>query len=154
MDEVPIKRSQRYWDRFFMGLARQAALCSKDPDRKVGAVLASADRRQVSFGFNGFPEDVPDLPSLLADRDFKNAHMRHAEDNCLRQAPFNPRGCSLYVTRYPCLPCATKIVEAGVARLVVPERPDFGHARWGQSWAEAEGLLLRRGVYIISYNEE
>ena len=150
MDEAPIQRPQSYWDAFFLDLARQVALCSKDPDRKVGAVLASADRRQVSFGYNGFPEDVPDLPSLLADRDFKNSNMRHAEDNCLRQAPFNPRGCSLYVTRYPCLPCATKIAEAGVARLVVPERPDFGHARWGQSWVQAEGLLLRRGVCLLS----
>ena len=104
MDEAPIKRTQGYWDLFFLGLAGQAARLSKDPDRQVGAVLASADRRQVSFGYNGFPEDVPDLPSLLGDREYKNAHMRHAEDNCLRQAPFNPRGCSLYVTRFPCLP--------------------------------------------------
>ena len=150
--EAPIKRTQQEWDEFFMGMARSVGELSKDPDRKVGAVLVSPDRRQMSIGFNGFPPETEDLPSLLADRDFKNSNMRHAEDNCLRQAPFNPRGCSLYVTRYPCLPCATKIVEAGVARLVVPERPDFGHARWGQSWAQAEGLLLRRGVYLLSLN--
>ena len=154
MNEQPIKRTQEKWDSFFLRFARDVAGMSKDPDRQVGAVVVTPDRRQLSLGYNGFPPEVEDLPSLLADRDFKLANMVHAEVNCLRQAPFPLEGCTLYVTRYPCLLCATKIVEAGVARLVVPERPDFGHVRWGQSWAEAEGLLLRRGVYIISYNEE
>lgn len=154
MDEAPIKRTQAYWDLFFLEMADRVALLSKDPDRQVGAVLASPDRRQFSLGFNGFPPDVPDLPSLLADKALKNERMVHAEDNCLRQAPFNPYGCSLYLTRFPCLPCATKIVANGVARLVMWDDSgvDFDHPRWGKSWAQAERHLRNANVYMIAYS--
>ena len=152
MIEAPIKRSQADWDLFFFGIALDASTLSKDPDRKVGAALVTPDRRQLSFGYNGFPPELEDLPSRLADRDFKLANMTHAEDNCLRQSPFNPRGCSLYVTRFPCLPCAEKVVAAGVARLVAP-RPDLGHARWGCSWADALARLQSAGVAVTYYED-
>ena len=43
--EAPIKRTQDDWDRFFYGMAELSASMSKDPDRKVGAVLVTPDRR-------------------------------------------------------------------------------------------------------------
>ena len=148
MDEAPIKRSQGYWDGFFMGLARQAALCSKDPDRKVGAVLVSPDRRQLSIGYNGFPASVPDRPEWLEDKERKLKHMVHAEPNCLLQAPFSPIGCTLYVTRFPCYDCAAEhILFYGVKHVVAP-RPDFGHLRWGESWIHAQARLQAAGVKI------
>ncbi|URA07028.1 hypothetical protein P9A47_gp60 [Xanthomonas phage Elanor] len=150
--EAPIKRTIQDWDEFFYGMAVLAASMSKDPDRKVGAVLVSPDRRQVSPGFNGFPPGIPDIPSLLADRDFKLANMVHAEDNCLRQSPFSTEGCTVYVTRFPCLQCAFKLRDAKVHRLVAP-KPDLGHVRWGSSWAMATGILTRAGV-LITYQEE
>ena len=150
--EAPIKRTQLDWDRFFYGMALLAAEQSKDPDRKVGAVLVSADRRQVSPGFNGFPPDVQDLPSLLADRDFKLAHMVHAEDNCLRQSPFMTTGCTVYVTAFPCLHCAFKLRAAGIRRVVAP-RPDLGHHRWGKSWAMSVAVLTNAGI-LITYEVE
>ncbi|UYA99042.1 dCMP deaminase [Xanthomonas phage vB_Xar_IVIA-DoCa10] len=150
--EAPIKRTQEEWDEFFYGMAVLAASMSKDPDRKVGAVLVTPDRRQVSPGYNGFPPGVPDLPSLLADRDFKLANMVHAEDNCLRQAPFSPEGCTVYVTRFPCLTCASKLRLAGVHRIVAP-KPDLGHARWGKSWAVSTAILTAAGI-LITYIAE
>lgn len=145
--ESPIRRTQEEWDGFFYGLAEQSATLSKDPDRQVGAVLVAPNRRQLSFGYNGFPPEVPDLPSLLADRDFKLANMRHAEHNCLDQAPFFPGGASLYVTCFPCVECAIKIREARVARVVAP-RPDFGHRRWGKSWKVSVAVLSAAGVGV------
>lgn len=152
MSEAPIKRTRVEWDAFFMDMARRVGDLSKDPDRKVGAVLVSPDRRQMSIGFNGFPPDIEDLPSLLADRDFKLANMVHAEDNCLRQSPFPTDGCTVYVTRFPCLPCACKLRDAGVSRLVAP-RPDLGHARWGKSWTVATAVLLGANIQV-TYMEE
>lgn len=146
--EAPIKRTILEWDTFFYMMAVHAATMSKDPDRKVGAVLVSPDRRQVSPGYNGFPPEVPDLPSSLADKDFKLAHMVHAERNCLEQAPFKAEGCSLYVTRFPCYSCAERIIGKGVYRVIAP-RPDFEHHRWGRSWRLARGLLLDAGLEII-----
>ena len=151
--EAPIKRTQDDWDRFFYGMAELSASMSKDPDRKVGAVLVTPDRRQVSPGYNGFPPGIEDLPSLLADRDFKLANMVHAEDNCLRQSPFSTQGCTVYVTRFPCLPCACKLRDAGVRRVVAPA-PDLGHARWGKSWTVATAVLLSAGITITHMEEQ
>ena len=147
MNEQPIKLTQEEWDSFFLRFARDVAGMSKDPDRQVGAVVVTPDRRQLSLGYNGFPPDVKDLPSLLADRDFKLANMVHAEDNCLRQSPFPTQGCTVYVTRFPCLPCACKLRDAGV-RCVVAPAPDLGHARWGKSWTVATAILVAAGVSI------
>jgi dCMP deaminase len=147
MTETPIRRTQSEWDSFFLDFAGQVANLSKDPDRKVGAVLVPLDRRQLSIGYNGFPPEVDDLPSLLADKQFKLANMVHAEENCLHQAPFNPSGCTLYVTRFPCRHCATRIVSAGVLRVVAPE-PDLGHARWGSSWRDALNHFRRFAVEV------
>lgn len=140
MHEKPFKRTQEEWDSFFMRLAYSVADMSKDPDRQVGAVVVTPDRRQLSLGYNGFPSDVKDLPSLLTDRDFKLANMVHAEVNCIRQAPFQLDGCTLYVTRFPCDRCAERIVAAGVHRVVVPA-PNFNHTRWGSSWLQAAGFM-------------
>lgn len=141
------KRPSAEWRAFFTDVAERVALLSKDPDRKVGAVLVSPDRRQMSFGYNGFPSSVSDNPALLEDKAFKLMHMVHAEDNCLRQAPFSAAGCTLYVTRFPCAQCAQKIVDAGITRVVAP-MPELGHPRWGESWFQATQLFLQHNLYL------
>jgi dCMP deaminase len=146
--DAPIKRSQEEWDLFFYRVAQSVGQdLSKDPDRQVGAVVVTPNRRQLSFGYNGFPAEIEDRPSLLDDREFKLRNMVHAEDNALRQCPFDPRGCALYVTRFPCKECATRIILRGITR-VVTSRPDFGHARWGTSWAESLTRMKYVGIEV------
>ncbi len=147
------KRQPGEWRQFFMTMAQQVALLSKDPDRKVGAVLVTANRRQLSFGYNGFPADIPDVPANLADKAFKLAHIIHAEDNCLHQAPFFAKGCTLYVTRFPCKHCAEKIVMHGIAH-VVSVKPDLHHEQWGSSWAEAIALFKEQGIKVTYMAEK
>lgn len=149
--EAPIKRTQAFWDKFFIDLAQRTAELSKDPNRQVGAVLVSPDRRQVSFGYNGLPADCPDLPSILNDKQAKQPLMVHAEDNCLKQSPFSAAGCTLYVTRFPCDKCAALIAAAKVARVVAP-MPDYAHVRWGVSWLEAATVL--GDIPLDLYGEE
>lgn len=148
MNDAPIKRTQRKWDLFFYEIAHTVALLSKDPDRKVGAVIITPDRRQMSFGYNGFPSSVEDLPEWLADRDFKLMHMVHAEDNALRQAPFPTTGCTLYTTSFPCLDCASKLKIAGIRKVIAPA-PDFGHHRWGQQWKEVTQLFMLGTIEVV-----
>lgn len=152
MSTAPIRRSPEEWDAFFYAIAQKTASLSKDPYRQVGALLVSPDRRQLSMGFNGFPPSVPDLPELLHDRDFKHMNMVHAEDNCLRQAPFPSVNCSIYVTCFPCLDCAKLLVSAGIRRLVAPA-PDLTHHRWAESWQLAKWTLWTGGIDIIHPKE-
>lgn len=142
-----VRHTQEDWDRFFMDLARRAALMSKDPDRKVGAVLVTPDRRQFSMGYNGFPAGVEDSLANLYDKEFKLANMVHAEENCLYQAPFYAGGCTVYVTRFPCENCTEQLLACEIKRVVAP-KPNFGHLRWGQSWIRALGKLRHFRVEV------
>lgn len=148
---VVVRHTEADWDRFFMDLAQRASRMSKDPDRKVGAVLVTSDRRQFSLGYNGFLKETPDSLANLYDKKFKLANMIHAEENCLRQAPFYAGGCALYVTRFPCESCAEQLLACQVKRVVAP-KPNFGHLRWGQSWIRSLSRLQQFGVEV-SYME-
>lgn len=142
------RRPQEDWDAFFLEAARLVSTRSKDPDRRVGAVLVTPDRRGISYGYNGLPADMPDDPALLANRAFKLENVVHAERNCLEQSPFDPAGCTLYVTRFPCLECACLARDRGVRRVVAP-RFDRNHPRWGKSWTVAAAALLSAGVEVV-----
>jgi dCMP deaminase len=144
---IAVKRTQEEWDGLFMRLALDVAHMSKDPNRRVGAVIVTPNRRQLSFGYNGFPKDIPDTPALLGNKAFKREHIVHAEDNCLQQTEFNPRGCTLYVTRFPCNDCAVKLREARIGRVVSP-RPDYDHEFWGSSWSLSTAILLAANITI------
>ena len=142
-----ITTSSLNWDSRFMVLATVVATWSKDPDRKVGAVLVSEDRRQVSVGFNGFPRGIADTGERLSDRRMKLSLTVHAERNALDNAGFSADGCTLYTTRFPCSQCAKGVIQKGVTRLVTPA-PDLMHKRWGQDWALSLSLLGEAGVNV------
>lgn len=142
-----MRRTQADWDAFFYRFALQVGEQSKDR-RKVGAVLVTADRRALSFGYNGFPPDVPDTLENLANAELRAARMVHAEDNALRQAPVGLRWETAYVTRFPCQHCADKLIMAPVARIVAP-LPDFKHPRWGASWQRAYNDLHFYSVEVL-----
>lgn len=148
LDTQPLKRTQKDWDTFFYGIAHCVAMLSKDPDRQVGAVIVSPDKRQMSFGYNGFPSHIEDLPVYLIDREFKLANMIHAEANALKQAPFATAGCTLYATSFPCLDCAVKLKDAGITKIVAPT-PDFHHHRWGEQWQKAMFLFERSVIQVV-----
>lgn len=143
----PIVRSQRFWDEYYMGVALLTAKLSKDPDRKVGAVLVTADKRCLSIGYNGLPSSIPDTVEALHDKEYKLRHVVHAERNALAQAPFLGTGCTMFVTSFPCCECADLLVRSGVRRVVAP-KPDFGHMRWGESWVRALAKMQEDGVVV------
>jgi dCMP deaminase len=144
---VKEERNQEKWDARFVEMAHLVAGWSKDPDRKNGAVLVTPDLRKFSVGFNGLPRGVADTPERLGDRYLKNQMMVHAELNAIFNAGFDPAGCGLYVTRFPCHVCAQGIIQTRVALVVAP-KPDFDHPRWGASWALARAMLGEAGVEV------
>ncbi len=132
--------TQDEWDSRFSRLAEEVSTWSKDPKRKVGAVIVSPDRRSIAIGYNGFPPGIADAPSRLADPDFKRNMMVHAERNALDNADFDVRGATIYVTKFPCHECAKGLLSKGLVRLVAPD-PDFGHPTWGSSHRAAVTVL-------------
>jgi dCMP deaminase len=143
-----ITRTPQEWDDFFMLLAVSVSNMSKDPNRKVGAVLVAPNKRYLSFGFNGFPSHIPDTKANLENKPFKLANMVHAEVNCLKQTASPIFNGTMYVTRFPCYKCAAEILQSGaVSRLVAPE-PDFEHPTWGGLWREALWLFNHNNLEV------
>lgn len=110
---------QYNWDYRFLELAEHVATWSKDPSRKVGAVIVNDKRRIVSVGYNGFPAGLEDTDTRLLDRDTKYKFMQHAERNAIENASVASfEGCTLYSTLLPCIECAKSIVSKEIRRVV------------------------------------
>jgi dCMP deaminase len=127
-----------------MRLAHEAASWSKDPDEGVGAVVVSADKRQFSFGYNGFPKGHDDHPDYLGDKDLKNRLTIHAERNALDNAPFDLKGATLYVTKAPCTECTKGMIQKGISRVVCP--PIRQSSRWAADQEFGRQLSGRLGI--------
>lgn len=117
------------WDEYFMHLAEESALRSKDPSTKVGACLVK-DKRVLSLGYNGAPRSFPDdlVPMTQYDGDNmlhqKNTYMCHAELNAIlnyRGSLSELEGSSIYVTIFPCHECAKILAQLGISEIIYKE---------------------------------
>src|SRR5213076_1723121 len=101
------------------------------PNPLVGAVVVSSDGVVVGQGFH------------------ERAGEAHAEVHALAEAGARARGATLYCTLEPCChhgrtgPCVSKIVDAGVARVVAAVE-DPNPAVRGRGYA----FLRERGVTV------
>lgn len=135
------------WDKRFFELAKLVSTWSKDPSSQVGAVVVDDKRRIVSVGFNGFPMGVEDTPERLNVREIKYELIVHAEANAILTAPRSVIGCSIYVYPYlPCSRCAGAIIQSGIKRVVVENRPIPD--RWLENFNLAKTILNEAGVQV------
>jgi dCMP deaminase len=126
------------WDYKYFTLAHHIKTWSKDPKKKVGAVLVGGeDKRQVSLGVNGLPPGFDDRAWM--GREDKNKFILHAERNVLDNAHFPTVGSTLYSTRFLCPSCAGSALSMGVIRVVVP--PIEGDSSWAGEQEAALELL-------------
>ncbi len=137
------------WDNRFISLAKEVATWSKDPDRKVGAVIVAPERSQFSHGYNGFPVGMEDSEERLNNRETKLDFTVHAELNAILNAPWDIVGSSLYCTKAPCLNCAKAIAQAGIKRVVCP-KPNTDSA-WFDETMKAFSLLNEVKIKVITY---
>lgn len=136
------------WDNRFLKMASVVASWSKDPKRRVGAVIADADHRVVSIGYNGFPHGVDDSSVLLADSQQKLLRTLHAEANALLFAARPVANCTAYVTYPPCSQCAAMLIQAGITRVVSFAPDNAVSSKWAASWEAAEAMLREAGVVL------
>ena len=110
------------WEEYFMGLAHLSGLRSKDPNTQVGAVIVDENNRVVSIGYNGFPSGVSDDEFPWGREggvlDTKYAFVVNAELNAILNSQRSVRGCTLYVSLFPCNECAKAIIQSGIRRIV------------------------------------
>ena len=103
------------WDQYFMAVAHLSALRSKDPNTRVGACIVNPEKRIVGLGYNGFPmgcdDDVYSWEREGEYLDTKYPYVVHAELNAILNSIQNLKGCTLYVSLFPCNECAKAIIS-------------------------------------------
>lgn len=114
------------WDETFMEIAEVIAKRSKDPDKKVGAVIVK-DNIILGVGYNGFPRNRrPDhyedkrIPTKENEDPIKNknSYVVHAEVNAILNSSKDVKGATLYCTLFPCHECAKLIVQSGIKNVI------------------------------------
>ena len=109
------------WDSYFMKIAFAVSERSTCDRAFVGCVLV-LDKRILTTGFNGSPAGQPhcdEVGHLLVEGHC--VRTIHAEQNAIIQAALHgvsTRGCTCYVTHFPCINCTKALINAGIHRLV------------------------------------
>lgn len=109
-----------------MSMAILSSQRSKDPHTKVGACIVDADHKIVSNGYNGMPCHC-DEEKLSWNRgkglDSKYLYVCHAEFNAILNTRDGQalKGCTLYVTLFPCNECTKAIIQSGIKEVVYVE---------------------------------
>ena len=136
------------WDSRFMAVAREVATWSKDPNKQVGAVLVSPDGRRISWGYNGLPAGLSDDECLDNGKGRLSLSL-HAELNALANCSERPVNWCLFVTEFPCAPCAAILMQSGVTRVVAPSVLD--RSSWTESQRLARIALQAAGIIVKEY---
>jgi diaminohydroxyphosphoribosylaminopyrimidine deaminase/5-amino-6-(5-phosphoribosylamino)uracil reductase len=126
-----------YMERALFHAARGTGRTSPNP--LVGAVVVTADGVVVGQGFH------------------ERAGEPHAEVHALAEAGARARGATLYSTLEPCChqgrtgPCVSRIVDAGVARVVAAvEDPNPAVRGRGFAFLRAKGVVVDVGLGAAS----
>lgn len=111
------------WDEYFMGVAKMAAMRSKDPGTQVGACIVDQNNKILSIGYNGMPTGCNDS-EMPWDKegeplDTKYLYVCHAELNAiLNYNGGSLQGAKLYGTLFPCNECCKAIIQSGIKEIV------------------------------------
>ena len=111
------------WDEYFMGIALLSSKRSKDPSTKVGACIVDNENKVVSIGYNGMPRGL-DESKLSWNKndglDSKYLYVCHAEFNAILNTRNGSslKGCTVFVTLFPCNECAKAIIQTGIKKIV------------------------------------
>ena len=128
------------WHDRYLKLTKEVASWSKDPSRKIGAVIVGDKGQIISQGYNGFPRGIRDFDSRYQDRETKYRYVVHAEANAIYNALYNGssvNGATIYVTGLPvCHECAKAIIQTGIKNVVMDTRPI-------DNWKESGEISLK-----------
>jgi len=116
----------------YQRFAEALALRSTDGSQKVGCVVVSADlERVLGVGYNGGAAGMNDRDFIPVDR----SGYVHAEENALLKAGAIEKDKVMFLTHTPCVMCAKRAINSGVARV---------HCRQPNQRGDAMGIALLR----------
>lgn len=127
------------WTEYFLNIAEQVKLKSKDNSTQIGAVIVGEDNEVLSTGYNSFPRGMDDTVSERQDRPEKYFFMIHAEANAIVNAArtgVSVKNSKMYLTcAIPCAECAKLIINSGVKEIFCKNTQDDVK---GDIWIESK----------------
>lgn len=141
------------WNEYFMEIALLSAKRSKDPSTQVGACIINNENKIVGIGYNGLPNGISD-DDLTWERnggflDTKYAYVCHAEMNAIMNCKQLPKGCTIYVTLFPCNECAKLIIQSGIKKVIYLKNK----YKDSDSVKASTILMKKSGVEFSRYNK-
>jgi len=123
---MPKRTNYISWNEYFMGIAVNSAMRSKDPSTQVGACIVNPMNKVVSIGYNGMPSGVDDDQVSWEPKeglDSKYLYVAHAELNAILNAKDGSAlsNTKIFVTLFPCNECAKAIIQSGIKEVVYAE---------------------------------
>ena len=109
---------RKNWKEYFMQITELVASRSTCDRAWVGCVIVNDDNRIVSTGYNGSVSGHPHCDDVgHTMRDGHCIATIHAEMNALlycAKEGISVKGCSAYITHFPCLNCTKALIQAGI----------------------------------------
>ncbi|MDR1381818.1 MAG: dCMP deaminase family protein [Tannerella sp.] len=133
------EKKQLEVDRRYLKMAKIWAENSYCKRRQVGALIVN-NQMIISDGYNGTPAG---FENVCEDENFRTKpYVLHAEANAITKVAAsnnNSAGATIYITSSPCIECAKLIIQAGIRRVVFPEK---------YHTEEGIDLLKRAGITV------
>ena len=111
------------WDEYFINIAEQVKLKSKDKRTQIGVVVVGKDNEIVSTGYNSFARGINDNLDERQERPEKYFWFEHAERNSIYNAArigVSTLGTTMYMTcGMSCSDCARAIINSGISKIVL-----------------------------------
>ena len=136
------------WDEYFMGVAKLAALRSKDPNSQVGSCIVSKDNKILSMGYNGFPIGCSDdeFPWERTGETLKTkyVYVTHSELNAiLNYRGGSLEGAKLYFSLFPCNECSKAIIQSGIKEVI------YGDDKYAKTDAVIASKMMFKAAGVI-----
>jgi len=146
------------WADYFLGIAEQVKLKSKDQRTKIGAVIVGKDHEIVSTGYNSFPRGIDDDVEERQVRPEKYYWFEHAERNAIYNAArigVSLRDTTMYLTcGIPCADCARGIISSG-EKMIYCKTEDTKRNRehWDEHAKRSLQMFKESGVEVVFYED-
>ena len=144
------------WDEYFINIAEQVKLKSKDNKTQIGVVLVGKDNSIVSTGYNSFPRGINDYVDERQERPEKYFWFEHAERNAIYNAArigVSTLGTTMYMTcDISCADCARGIISAGISKVVFRKSTKPWPEKWRQSAERSNQMFKEAGVIVEYYD--
>ena len=143
-------------NEYFLGIAEQVKLKSKDKYTQIGAVIVGKDNEVLSVGYNSFPRGCNDYVPERQERPEKYDWFEHAERNAIYNAArvgIPLKGSTIYLSsQIPCMPCARAVVNCGIKTVYCKrEHTTHNKEKWDESCSKSVILFKECGVKVNYY---